>query len=81
MTNKEVQERIAELKSLLEVKEQELALRTNRRKELEHKQTANIKAKKQFITRIKNDIKALLDEISSMKTELWGLQEINLPEA
>lgn len=81
MTNKEVKARIAELTDLLEVKEAELAQRTNRRRELEHKQTANTQAKTQFIARIKLDIKALIDEINGMKTELWGLQEINLPEA
>ena len=80
MTNKEVQERIAELKSLLEVKEQELALRTNRLNELEHKQTANIQAKKQFVARIRLDIKNSIDEINNLKIELWGLQELQLNE-
>lgn len=81
MNQKEIQARIAELTALLEVKEQELAQRTNRRIELEHKQTANIKARQKFVARIRLDIKALLDEINNLKTELWGLQEINLPGA
>lgn len=78
MTNIEVQNRIDQINALLEVKQAELGQRSNRRKELEHRQTANTKAKQQFITRIKLDIKNNIEEINNLKTELWGLQELQL---
>lgn len=76
MRANDVQRRIDQINELLEVKQIELTLRTNRQKELREKQTANIDLKKQFLARIRLDIKALLDEINALKTELWGLQEI-----
>ena len=35
--------------------------------------------KQRFIARIKTEIHQLTDEINNHKTELWGLQELNLP--
>lgn len=76
MKANDVQFRIEQIDALLEVKETELALRINRQKELKAKQTANTRAKQQFLTRIRLDIKSLLDEINALKTERWGLMEI-----
>lgn len=69
-------DRIEQIDALLEVKEMELALRTNRQKELKAKQTANTRAKQQFLTRIRLDIKSIIDEINALKTERWGLLEM-----
>lgn len=79
MTTREIPPRIEELKALIEEKEAELSHKANRRKEIGAKQTANIAAKQRFCARLKTEIHQLTEEISNLKTELWGLQELNLP--
>ncbi|MBQ8508081.1 MAG: hypothetical protein IJ466_11710 [Clostridia bacterium] len=88
MTAFEVAPRIAELTALIEKKEAALAKKEavlvrkiNRCRELSAKATANIAAKQRFIARIKTEIHHDTDEINNLKTELWGLQELNLPGA
>ena len=81
MTAFEVAPRIAELTAQITEKEADLALKINRCRELSAKTTANIAAKQRFIARIKTEIHQLTDEINNHKTELWGLQELNLPGA
>lgn len=49
--------------------------------ELKAKATANTAAKQRFIARIKTEIHQLTQEVNNLKTELWGLQELNLPRA
>lgn len=72
-------ERMAALNEMLEIKRRELDQRIKRRHELERKQTANTDAQRRFITRIKLDIKGLIDEINGLNGELWDLQERYLP--
>lgn len=88
MTAFEVAPRIAELTALIEEreavlakKEAVLARKINRCRELSAKATANTAAKQRFIARIKTEIHHDTDEINNLKTELWGLQELNLPGA
>ena len=81
MNANEVAPRIAELTALIEEKEADLAHKVNRRREIGAKQTANIAAKQQFCARLKTEIHQLTEEINNLKTELWGLQELNLPGA
>lgn len=81
MTAFEVALRIAELTAQITEKEADLAHKVNRRLELSAKATANTAAKQRFIARIKTEIHQLTDEINNHKTELWGLQELNLPGA
>lgn len=81
MNANEVAPRIAELTAQIAEKEADLARKVNRRRELGAKQTANIPAKQRFCSRLKLEIKQLTDEINNLKTELWGLQELNLPGA
>ena len=79
MNASEVAPRIAELAALIEEKEADLARKVNRRRELAAKKTANIPAKQRFCARLKTEIHQLTEEINNHKTELWGLQELNLP--
>ena len=79
MTTNEVAPRIEELKAEIEEKEADLARKVNRRREIGAKQTASIAAKQRFIARIKTEIHQLTEEINNLKTELWGLQELDLP--
>ena len=72
-------ERMAALNEMQEIKRRELDQRIKRRHELERKQTANTDAQRRFITRIKLDIKGLIDEINGLNGELWDLQERYLP--
>ena len=81
MNANEVAPRIAELTALIEEKEADLAHKVNRRMELKAKATANTAAKQRFIARIKTEIHQLTEEVNNLKTELWGLQELNLPGA
>lgn len=81
MNANEVALRIAELTTLIEEKEADLAHKVNRRMELKAKATANTAAKQRFIARIKTEIHQLTQEVNNLKTELWGLQELNLPRA
>ena len=80
MNYNEVQARIAELAALIEEKETDLAHKVNRCRELSARRTGAIEKKRKFVSRIKVEIKDLTDEISNYKTELWGLQELNLPK-
>lgn len=79
MNANEVAPRIAELTALIEEKEADLAHKMNRCQELSAKETPNTAMKQRFIARIKTEIHQLTDEINNHKTELWGLQELNLP--
>lgn len=79
MNANEVAPRIAELTALIEEKEADLSHKVNRRREIGAKQTANISAKQQFCARLKTEIHQLTEEINNLKTELWGMQELNLP--
>lgn len=81
MTTNEVSGRIAELTAEIEEKQVHLAHKVNRCGELSAKKTANIAAKQRFIARIKTEIHQLAEEVNNLKTELWGLQELNLPGA
>jgi len=81
MNANEVAPRIAELTALIDEKEADLARKVNRRRELAAKKTANISAKQRFCSRLKTEIHQLTEKINTLKTELWGLQEMNLPGA
>lgn len=81
MTEFEVAPRIAELTAQIAEKEADLARKVNLRMELKAKATANTAAKQRFIARIKTEIHQLTEEVNNLKTELWGLQELNLPGA
>lgn len=71
--------RMETLQYVIEEKRRELDQRIKCRYELEHKQTMNTDAKRKFITRIKLDIKGMIDEINALNAELWDLQERYLP--
>lgn len=75
----EVAPQIEKLNALIEEKEADLAHNVNRCRELSAKETPNTAMKQRFIARIKTEIHQLTDEINNHKTELWGLQELNLP--
>ena len=81
MTAFEVKPRIEELQELIEVKEAELAHKVNRRREISNRPAANKEAQRSFIARLKTEMHQLTKELNNYKTELWGLQELNLPEA
>jgi hypothetical protein len=81
MTAFEVKPRIEELQALIEVKEAELAQKANRRREISSRPTANKEAQRSFIARLKTEMIQLTEELNNYKTELWGLQELNLPES
>ena len=81
MTAFEVAPRIAELPAQIAEKEADLARKVNRCRELSAKATANTAAKQRFIARIKTEIHQLTEEVNNLNTELWGLQELNLPGA
>lgn len=81
MNVQEVNLRIDSVQAEIAEKEEELSRKANRHKELAARQTVNRAARKRFITRIKLEMKTLEDELAALKTELWGLQELNLPEA
>ena len=53
----------------------------NRRREISNRPAANKEAQRIFIARLKTEIHQLTEELNNYKTELWGLQELNLPEA
>lgn len=75
----ELQAEIEKKEAELVEKEADLARKINRYRELSAKATANIAAKQRFIARIKTEIHHDTEEINNLKTELWGLQELNLP--
>ena len=77
----EVAPQIEKLTALIEEKEADLAHKVNRCRELSAKETPNTAMKQRFIARLKTEIHQLTDEINNHKTELWGLQELNLPGA
>ena len=79
MTAFEVKPRIEELQALIEEKEAELAHKVNRRREISNRPAANKEAQRIFIARLKTEIHQLTEELNNYKTELWGLQELNLP--
>lgn len=79
MTAEEVKNRIADLIEEIAIKEAELAHRCNLRVEISAKPNSPIKQK--IITRYRTEIKQMTDELNNLKTELWGLQEVNLPES
>jgi predicted RNase H-like nuclease (RuvC/YqgF family) len=79
MNANEVATQIEKLNALIEEKEADLAHKVNRCRELSAKETPNTAMKQRFIARIKTEIHQLTDEINNHKTELWGLQELNLP--
>ena len=81
MTAFEVKPRIEELQALIEEKEAELARKVNRRREISNRPAANKEAQRSFITRLKTEMILLTEELNNYKMELWGLQELNLPEA
>ena len=80
MNANEVALRIAELTTLIEEKDADLSHQVNRVRSLSAR-PGNNQAKRSFISRYKLEIKQLTDEINNLKTELWGLQELNLPGA
>lgn len=77
MTANEVETRIADLTKLIAIKQAELDHRCNRRVEISAKPNSPIKQK--IIARYRTEIKQMTDELNNLKTELWGLQEVNLP--
>lgn len=81
MTEFEVAPLIEKKEAELVEKEADLARKINRCRELSAKATANTAAKQRFIARIKTEIHQLTEEVNNLKTELWGLQELNLPGA
>lgn len=70
------QDRIEQLQSMIEVKEAELAHCANRHKEIAAWPTRNIIAQRRFLARLKTEMHQLANELNAMKTELWGLQEL-----
>lgn len=80
MTAIDIPARIVELDAMIEEKEADLARKVNRRKEIGAKQTSNIAAKQQFCARLKTEIHQLTEEINNLKTELWGLREIQISD-
>lgn len=81
MTAFEVKPRINELQALIADKEAELAHKVNRCREIGNRPTGNKEAQRSFISRLKTEVHQLTEELNNYKTELWGLQELNLPEA
>ena len=81
MTAFEVKPRIEELQVLIGEKDAELTRKVNRRREISNRPAANKEAQRIFIARLKTEIHQLTEELNNYKTELWGLQELNLPEA
>lgn len=79
MNAHDVPHRIAELSDLIAIKEEELAHKINRRIQISEKPNSSLKQK--IITRYKTEIMQLTDELNNLKTELWGLQEMNLSDA
>lgn len=78
MNANEVAPRIAELTALIEEKENDLAYKANRMRSISSR-PGNNQAKRSFIARYRTEIKQLTDEINNLRTELWGLQELDLP--
>lgn len=81
MTEFEVAPLIEKKEAELVEKEADLARKINRCRELSAKETPNTAMKQRFIARIKTEIHQLTEEVNNLKTELWGLQELNLPGA
>ena len=78
MNAQQIPHRIAELTNLIGIKEEELAHKINRRIQISEKPNSTLK--KKIITRYKTEIMQLTDELNNLKTELWGLQEMNLSD-
>lgn len=80
MTTRDIPSRIEELKAEIEEKEAELARKVNRRREISAKKTANLVAKQKFCARLKTETVQITQELTNLKTELWGLQEMQPAE-
>lgn len=79
MRNTDIQDRMDWLNGMIQESEATLAHKCNRRAEISKKPESAIKRK--IIARYKTEIMQLTDEINNYKTELWGLQEMEVPNA
>lgn len=78
MRSTNIENRKAQLADLIEIKEAELSHRVNRHKEIAAWPTQNKAAQRRFLTRLKTEMVQMTEELNTLKTELWGLEEINL---
>ena len=81
MTARELTALIEEKQGYIAEKEWDLAYKVNRVREINARPTTNKQLKSRIVSRYKTEIKQLTDELNNLKIELWGLQELNLPEA
>lgn len=73
-----IEYRKEQLAGLIEIKEAELAHRVNRHKEIAAWPTQNKTAQRRFLARLKTEMHQMTGELNTLKTELWGLEEMNI---
>lgn len=78
MRNTDIEYRMQQLSDEIAIKEAELAHRANRNKEIAAWPTQNKSAQRQFLARLKTEIMQMTEELNAKKTELWGLQEMEI---
>lgn len=77
MAKYEVAVRIKELEREIPEAEARLAHTINRRREIDAYDAPNREYKRKLLAKYRLEIKSAADRISNLKTELWGLQELN----
>lgn len=79
MTAQEIRDRMQFLQREIPRAEEALSHKINRRMELKTRPAKNEAFRKKLLQRYRLEIIHDTDYINNLKTELWGLQEVNLP--
>lgn len=78
MAKYEVAVRLKELEREIPEAEARLAHMINRRREIDAYDAPNREYKRKLLAKYRLEIKGATERISNLKTELWGLQELDL---
>jgi hypothetical protein len=77
MAKYEVAVRLKELEREIPDAEAKLAHMINRRREIDAYDAPNREYKRKLLAKYRLEIKSATERISNLKTELWGLQELD----